>query len=199
VLVDIAELEVREPLALASLAGVAQAARRWPATPIVLCAPRPETARHLAGSPVRRSLSLARSRAEAMARARQSHRPTLLMRLPPTPDSCRHARALVAQACADWQATSLTPTATVIATELVANVVRHARTTMEFTVAVPGRLSLAVRDHSDRMPRVAEAGPHDAGGRGLRLVRGLADAWGVLPLARGKVVWATLALPGAAA
>ncbi len=28
-----------------------------------------------------------------------------------------------------------------------------------------------------------------AGGRGLRLVRDLTDAWGVLPIADGKVVW----------
>jgi hypothetical protein len=32
----------------------------------------------------------------------------------------------------------------------------------------------------------------EAGGRGLRLVRDLSDAWGVLPVVDGKVVWATV-------
>jgi hypothetical protein len=64
---------------------------------------------------------------------------------------------------------------------------------MEFTMALrDGRISLAVRDGSIVLPRPAEPGVTDAGGRGLRLVRELSDAWGVLPMSDGKVVWTTL-------
>jgi len=111
-------------------------------------------------------------------------------RLRPVPDACRQVRQLVVQACNTWQHSELAATGTLIATELVANVVRHAHTTMEFTMALrDGRLSMSVRDGSRRLPRPADPAKSDAGGRGLRLVRDLTDAWGVLPVADGKVVW----------
>jgi anti-sigma regulatory factor (Ser/Thr protein kinase) len=87
----------------------------------------------------------------------------------------------------------MTSTATLVATELVANVVRHAHTTMEFTLGLRGgRLIVAVRDRSRLMPRALEPSAADAGGRGLRLVRELTDTWGVLPVTDGKVVWTQL-------
>jgi anti-sigma regulatory factor (Ser/Thr protein kinase) len=100
---------------------------------------------------------------------------------------------VVTRAVAAWHLGDITATASLVATELVANVVRHAHTTMEFTMALrDGRISLAVRDGSVVLPRPAEPGVTDAGGRGLRLVRELSDAWGVLPMSDGKVVWTTL-------
>ena len=76
----------------------------------------------------------------------------------------------------------------------MANVVRHAHTTMEFTVALRGgRMWLTVRDGSRRLPRDVEPSVKDAGGRGLRLVRELTDSWGVLPVSDGKVVWTQFA------
>jgi anti-sigma regulatory factor (Ser/Thr protein kinase) len=112
------------------------------------------------------------------------------VRLRPVPDACRQVRQLVAQACAAWQHSELTATAALVATELVANVVRHAHTTMDFTVGLrDGRMSMAVRDGSRRLPRPADAKLTDSGGRGLRLVRELTESWGVLPFPDGKVVW----------
>jgi anti-sigma regulatory factor (Ser/Thr protein kinase) len=122
------------------------------------------------------------------------------MRLRPVPDACRQARQLVAQACTAWQLRGLISTGALIATELVANVVRHARTGMDFTVDLrDGQVFLSVRDGSVRLPRPADPGPTDAGGRGLRLVRELADSWGVLPVSSGKVVWTTLSAAGSGA
>jgi hypothetical protein len=61
---------------------------------------------------------------------------------------------------------------------------------MVFTLGLrDGRLSMAVRDGSRRLPRPAEPGVTSTGGRGLRLVRDLTEGWGVLPVTDGKVVW----------
>ena len=119
--------------------------------------------------------------------------PRVRARLRPVPDACRQVRHLVTQACEAWHRADLAATAALIATELVANGVRHAHTTMEFTFGLRnGRLSMAVRDGSRRLPRPAEPELMSPGGRGLVLVRELTDAWGVLPVSDGKVVWTQL-------
>ena len=139
-------------------------------------------------------LSFAPDPARALAAARaEQEPPRIRVRLRPVPDACRQVRQLVTQACDAWQRHDVAATAALIATELVANAVRHAHTTIEFTVGLRnGRLTMSVRDGSRRLPRPVEARPTDSGGRGLRLVRELAEAWGVLPVTDGKVVWTRL-------
>jgi two-component sensor histidine kinase len=111
-------------------------------------------------------------------------------RLRPVPDACRQARQLVTQACTTWQRTDLVSTAALVATELVANVVRHAHTTMELTLGLrDDRIGLAVRDGSKSLPRLTQPENAKTGGRGLHLVRELTHSWGVLPVVDGKVVW----------
>jgi hypothetical protein len=64
---------------------------------------------------------------------------------------------------------------------------------MEFTFGMrDGRVDITVRDHSRRLPKPADPAVTSAGGRGLRLVRDLSEAWGVLPITDGKVVWSRL-------
>ena len=190
-MIDVSELEIHDPLALDVLAGVASETAQWPAVPIVLCGAGPETGRVVAAWPGHGSVATAESCERALAEA--SGRPAarrIRVRLRPVPDACRQVRQLIAQACASWQLGELTAAAALVATELVANVVRHAHTTMEVTVGVHDkRLSLSVRDGSRRLPRPVEPALTDAGGRGLRLIRELTEAWGVLPTSDGKVVW----------
>jgi anti-anti-sigma regulatory factor/anti-sigma regulatory factor (Ser/Thr protein kinase) len=190
-LIDIAGLEIADPLALDALGDVACQTAEWPAVPIVLCGPGAETARVVAAWPDCGAVEVADSCEQAFADADAvPEPPRIRARLRPVPDACRQVRQLVAHACATWQRGELTATATLVATELVANVVRHAHTTMDFTVGLrDGRVSLAVRDGSRRLPRPADAKLTDSGGRGLRLVRELTDSWGVLPFPDGKVVW----------
>ena len=184
-------LEIHDPLALDVLAGVAWQTAEWPAVPIVLCGAGADTGRAVSAWPGHASVSLAESCDRALAEASgrpASHR--IRVRLRPVPDACRQVRQLIAQACASWQLGELTAAAALVATELVANVVRHAHTTMEVIVGVRDkRLCLSVRDGSRCLPRTVDPAVTDAGGRGLRLVRELTDAWGVLPTSDGKVVW----------
>jgi anti-anti-sigma regulatory factor len=189
--VDIAGLEISDPLALDALGDVICQTAEWPAVPIVLCGPGEETARAVAAWPDCDTVDVADSCEGAVADAgKVPEPPHIRVRLRPVPDACRQVRQLVAQACAAWQHSELTATAALVATELVANVVRHAHTTMDFTVGLrDGRMSMAVRDGSRRLPRPTDAKLTDSGGRGLRLVRELTESWGVLPFPDGKVVW----------
>jgi anti-anti-sigma regulatory factor/anti-sigma regulatory factor (Ser/Thr protein kinase) len=197
-LIDVAELRVDDPRGLTVLTSVLRQNAQWPGVPIVICGAGPETGRSIGQSPAARQVDMADSCAQALAETDSTPAPRRLRaRLRPVPDACRQARQLVTQACTAWQLSGLIGTGALIVTELVANVVRHARTAMDVTVDLrDGRILLSVRDGSSRLPRPAEAGPTDAGGRGLRLVRELADSWGVLPVAGGKVVWTTLSAAG---
>jgi anti-sigma regulatory factor (Ser/Thr protein kinase)/anti-anti-sigma regulatory factor len=190
-LLDIADLEIADPLGLAALSAVARQTAEWPAVPIVLCGAGPGTARTVASSPDSADLDTAESCGKALAEADDEPEPRRIrLRLRPVPDACRQVRQVVTQACAAWQHGEFATTAALIATELVANVVRHAHTTMEFTLGLrDGRLCVTVRDGSRRLPRAVDPGVADAGGRGLHLVRALTDSWGVLPTTDGKVVW----------
>jgi anti-anti-sigma regulatory factor len=190
-LIDIAGLEIADPLALDALGEVVCQTAEWPAVPIVLCGPGDETVRAVAAWPDCAAVGIAGTCEQALADARAvPEPPQIRARLRPVPDACRQVRQLVTQACATWHRSELSATAALVATELVANVVRHAHTTMDFTVGLrDGRVSLAVRDGSRRLPRPADAKLNDPGGRGLRLVRDLTESWGVLPFADGKVVW----------
>jgi anti-sigma regulatory factor (Ser/Thr protein kinase) len=190
-LLDVGRMRIADPPGLAALGAVVEQTAEWPDLPIVFCGADPATTRMIASAPHCARLGTAPDRATALAEA--GAKPVLRRfraRLRPVPDACRQVRQVVDQACAFWQQKEFAGIGTLIATELVANVVRHAHTTMEFTMALRGsRMSMSVRDGSRRLPEPADPRTSDAGGRGLGLVRDLTDAWGVLPIADGKVVW----------
>ncbi|MET0424604.1 MAG: ATP-binding protein, partial [Actinoplanes sp.] len=127
--------------------------------------------------------------------------PTDRMRLllPPEPETPALARNLVTDACAAWGRSDVLHLARLVMSELAGNAVQHARTPIVAVVARRGDgLHLAVCDRDPRLPRLIEA-PTDPPGRlwdtpgqGLRTVRAAAAAWGVLPTADGKIVWATV-------
>ncbi|GAA1619800.1 ATP-binding protein [Actinoplanes couchii] len=186
VLLDFSRVRLGDPAATAVLG------EQFPAVPIVVCGADAETRSALAADPRCAGLRLVPDFRESLAEAEEPVS-AVRVRLRPVPEACRQVRGLVTQTLTAWQRTDATAIATLIATELVANVVRHARTTMDFTLRLrDGRMIVAVRDHSRRMPRTLDPSVADAGGRGLRLVGDLADAWGVLPVTDGKVVWSQL-------
>ena len=85
------------------------------------------------------------------------------------------------------------------ASELATNAVVHARTDVELRVEVLGdRIRLEVRDHSKVVPRQVLHSARSTTGRGLDLVRVLAQDWGVtLVEDDGKVVWCELSIGAA--
>lgn len=198
-LIDVNRLNIGDPLGLAAFGAVVCQTAEWPDVPIVLCGADPRTRKAISADPDCVGLVFVADgdAAFAAAMAEAGARPAALkvrVRLKPVPDACRQVRNLVAQACAAWQRSDLAATAALVATELVANVVRHAHTTMEFTFGMhDGRVSMTVRDHSRALPKPADPAVTAAGGRGLRLVRDLSEAWGVLSVTDGKVVWSRLA------
>jgi anti-sigma regulatory factor (Ser/Thr protein kinase) len=80
----------------------------------------------------------------------------------------------------------------VMVSELATNSVRHAASA--FTIAVEcsaERVRVAVSDDGDRLPSLRTPEPREHSGRGLQIVRALADEWGVTEnVGRpGKTVW----------
>lgn len=109
------------------------------------------------------------------------------------PSSAGQARALVSQACREWNVPHIAGDAELVVTELVENAIRHARTSCDVDVELSGGdLRITVRDGSAVAPRRRCPGPDRAGGRGLLLVERLSRDWGFDELDDGKRVWAVL-------
>ncbi|MFI7607720.1 ATP-binding protein [Micromonospora sp. NPDC049366] len=190
--VDLAGVTVRDRLALSVFAAAARRAEEWPAVPVVLCDPPPDAARWLAESTACRAVPVRRDRTEA-SRLAAASAPRLRARLEPVAEACRRARDLVADACARWNLPEAVGPASVVLTELVANAVRHAGTPMQVTLTLRRPyLHLAVVDGSRAGLRPRDPGLGAEGGRGLLLVRELAQRWGSVEAVGGKAVWAML-------
>jgi anti-sigma regulatory factor (Ser/Thr protein kinase) len=113
--------------------------------------------------------------------------------LPAEPASAAAARAMVG---AVVTASEAAERAILLTSELVSNVVLHARTEVELTVRRDaGVVRVEVGDHNPAaMPIVKDYDRTAVTGRGLQLVAALADRWGVETSDVGKVVWFEIAL-----
>jgi anti-sigma regulatory factor (Ser/Thr protein kinase) len=115
------------------------------------------------------------------------------LRLPPDPTSAAKARAFVVEHCVPDG--TVRDAAKLLVSELVTNVVLHARTPMTVGVAsTPEAVLVTVTDADDTVPPVAGAreAPRDMsaeGGRGLALLRLLSTECGVTSHETGKTVW----------
>ena len=114
--------------------------------------------------------------------------------LAPSSDSARAARLAVTDLLQEMGRSDLIDDATLIATELVANAVMHARTEMSLTVHPSGAgVRVTVTDSSNIMPRWTPASTSATAGRGLLLVERLSSRWAFEPLPDGgKSVWAEI-------
>ena len=110
------------------------------------------------------------------------------------PYSVVEARQLVERAVAGCPETCVAD-ATLLASELVSNVILHAGTSFEVLVdRFADRLRVTVCDESTEPPSVRAPGPEEVGGRGLLLVTRLSDRWGFEADHQGKSVWFELAV-----
>lgn len=124
-----------------------------------------------------------------------------VIELSPTPDSVARARRWSIDVLADLEIPELGDTLALLVSELVSNVVLHARTECQLSIEDTGdRLRVEVRDGSDRLPGLKpRVDPLAQSGRGMLLVDGLSDGHGVEPLPEGgKLIWFELRRPEAA-
>jgi anti-sigma regulatory factor (Ser/Thr protein kinase) len=116
--------------------------------------------------------------------------------LPPDLSAPAHARAQIRQSLASWGLLDVVDDAELVASELVANAVRHGATPVVLTIGQgDGHLLIAVQDAApDRLPQPRDAEAGEFGGRGMLLVRSIAQRWGYTGGHNSKVVWAELAV-----
>jgi hypothetical protein len=196
VLVDLAGLTADPPAAVAVFPAALAATGGWPSARLVLfgAGERMEAALRREGADQSVPLAATRESAESLLH----HRPEQISRsagIPPDPYAGTLARALIADACADWDLADRYDRAALVGTELVTNAVEHtgAPSTLDLELD-PVDLHIAVRDTQP----VGEAelrgfGDTSGPGRGLLLVAGLSRTWGVTRHDNGKTVWAHVA------
>lgn len=109
---------------------------------------------------------------------------------PAEPASASRARQFVDRALSDLSYEHLAEVATLLVSELVANAILHAGTTVQ--VVVQGgeeRVRIEVHDGNVRLPTRKHYSKMSATGRGLVLVEKLSRAWGTELTPSGKMVW----------
>ncbi|GAB3954222.1 hypothetical protein GCM10027614_60950 [Micromonospora vulcania] len=167
VVADVTGLRVADLAGRDVFAEVRREVADWPAADLLLCDPavagpgRADGA--LAGVPAWPTLDGALAAVAAAPLAA-----VLIAELVPTVEAARQARELIATGCQRWDLPTLAEPASIAVTEMVNNVVAHARTPMTVRLAPQDdTLHLAVRDHSPRRPAFAGLAPPDrSGGRG---------------------------------
>ena len=103
------------------------------------------------------------------------------------------ARGLLREHLDRWGLKKLSDTAELLMSELVTNALVHtehgAVLTARLTPHPARRLRVEVHDFAAHHPRARVADDQSCNGRGLLIVRALADAWGVSTQQAGKTVW----------
>jgi hypothetical protein len=189
VVVDVADLRLARPEAAAVLRDLRRETADWPAARLALCDPHDPGRWPDTGWPVWPDPT------EALGSfGSPDHGRRLSLGLEPLVGAARLAREMINEACDRWDRADLAGSSCIVVTEMVNNVVAHARTPMIVLLAVRGAgLSVAVRDESSIVPSFTGApAPTSYGGRGILLVDSVADRWGNLVLPDGKVIWALL-------
>jgi Histidine kinase-like ATPase domain len=115
--------------------------------------------------------------------------------LPEEPLAARAARQYVRDQLAAWHLEELAMNTESLASELVANVIRHAHGPMRLRLLRSRTLVCEVFDGSATIPRIRRASWSDEGGRGLQLVTALCDRWGTRYMTTGKCIWTEQSLP----
>jgi len=116
---------------------------------------------------------------------RRNHR----ARFSPEPETVAAMRRFLRESLAEVDP-EVVHDAAVLASEVAANVVEHALT--DYEVRVKGSdqvLRVEIADGSSVIPAVQDLAVDAERGRGLQLLAGIAQAWGVEETTTGKYVW----------
>ena len=191
VVVDVSGLRVADRAALSVFTELASEAADWPAARILFCVSGDDSTDLWSTT----ALALCPSPQAALAALGEPAPLTRLSAdLEPVIGAARRARELVTEACGRWDLAELAGPGCIVVTEMVNNVVAHARTPMTIMLALRGgALTVAVRDGSPVPPKFGgPVSPTSYGGRGLLLIDSVARRWGTMQVGDGKVVWAAL-------
>ncbi|MET8952001.1 SpoIIE family protein phosphatase [Streptomyces sp. NPDC004393] len=109
--------------------------------------------------------------------------------LPDDPKAAGQARTCVRDQLAAWNLDELIMTTELVVSELVGNVVRHARGPITLRLLRGRALVCEVTDASPTMPRIRRATDTDESGRGLQLIAALTSRWGARYTVSGKCIW----------
>ncbi len=113
--------------------------------------------------------------------------------LPGTRADVGAGRRFVRDTVERWGYPDVAEDAALIASELITNVVLHARTALEVVVRRGhGRIRIEVADKNTELPRIRQHSAQSGTGRGLHLVAAVAADWGVETRRDGKIVWVEL-------
>lgn len=115
--------------------------------------------------------------------------------LPGDPQAAGQARGYVREQLDAWGLEDLVLTTELLVSELVGNVVRHARGPIRLRLLRSRSLTCEVYDGSLTTPRMRRATYTDEGGRGLQLVAALSQRWGARYLDDGKCIWTEQDVP----
>ncbi|MER5750191.1 PAS domain S-box protein [Streptomyces sp. NPDC002088] len=120
---------------------------------------------------------------------------TLATDLPAVPASVPDGRAFLHKALTSWNCTANSDDALLLLSETLTNAVQHAEGPLGLHLhRTATDLTVEVSDCSPQLPQPRLAAEDEESGRGLILVRTLADNWGVRPTDEGKTTWFTLKL-----
>ncbi|MGW2542628.1 SpoIIE family protein phosphatase [Kitasatospora sp. NPDC001574] len=107
------------------------------------------------------------------------------------------ARQHIRSQLSTWGLDELAMTTELFVSELVGNVVRHAKGPVQLRLLRTDVLVCEVSDGSLTTPHIRRASITDEGGRGLQLIAALAHRWGTRHTTTGKCIWTEQLLPPA--
>jgi PAS domain-containing protein/anti-sigma regulatory factor (Ser/Thr protein kinase) len=116
-------------------------------------------------------------------------------KLPEDPVAAGQAREHVRRQLSDWQLDDLVMTTELIASELIGNVIRHAKGPIRLRLIRSRSLICEVADGSLTTPHIRRALDTDEGGRGLQLITALSQRWGTRYTSDGKCIWTEQSMP----
>ncbi|WP_333778770.1 PAS domain S-box protein [Streptomyces sp. IBSBF 3136] len=115
--------------------------------------------------------------------------------LPAVPASVPEGRSFLRRTLALWDCAAAAEDALLLLSETLTNAVQHAEGPVALRLCRTATdLTVEVSDHSPHLPQPRLAAQFEESGRGLLLVRNLAESWGVRPTDEGKTTWFTLKL-----
>ena len=108
----------------------------------------------------------------------------------PEPTSVGQARTFLRTALDDWDADAFEEAAALLVSEVVTNLVLHARTAGELVVQLSDdRLRVELHDGTRSLPQAKHYGLEATTGRGIGLLESMSSSWGAEVTPSGKRVW----------